>query len=60
MESWTGDMRSHAQMLIIAAAPTLPWVVVRVQDAAAFFPDAKHCKVPSGVDYLRLTDTANL
>mmetsp|Transcript_16749 Transcript_16749/g.50040 ORF Transcript_16749/g.50040 Transcript_16749/m.50040 type:complete len:250 (-) Transcript_16749:646-1395(-) len=33
---------------------------VTPEDAAAFFPDAKHCKVPSGVDYLRLTDTANL
>jgi 1-Cys peroxiredoxin 6 len=33
---------------------------VTPEDAKAYFPGAKHCKVPSGVDYLRLTDTANL
>ena len=27
---------------------------------AQYFPDKKHCAVPSGIDYLRLTNVADL
>lgn len=40
--------------------PELTVLLHVVQDAKAYFPGAKHCKVPSGVDYLRLTPTDNL
>lgn len=33
---------------------------VTVEDAKKHFPDYHSCKVPSGIDYLRLTDVGSL